>query len=152
MKVLKYAKQHKKESIILVAGTAVVGVGIWAYSTIKNRESKVVSDFRAALRVYIVAIRQGNMDIDKIDNLMTALEELKNNKDYDKIRIQLTADDLENLASRIYKYTIKLAQDNNVELTEGELNTAEMKNDGSNCANVDRNDWISSFCLCESGK
>ena len=131
VKVLKYAKQHKKESIILVAGTAVVGVGIWAYSTIKNRESKVVSDFRAALRVYIDAIRQGNMDIDKIDKLMTALEELKNHKDYDKIRIQLTADDLETLVSRIYKYTIKLAQDNNVELTEDELNTAEMKNDGT---------------------
>ena len=131
VKVLKYAKNHKKESIILVAGTAVVGVGIWAYSTIKNRESKVVSDFRAALRVYIDAIRQGNMDIDKIDNLMTALEELKNHNDYDKISIQLTAEDLETLVSRIYKYTIKLARDNNVELTEDELNTAEMKNNGT---------------------
>ena len=131
VKVLKYARNHKKESIILVAGTAVVGVGLWAYSTIKNRESKVVSDFRAALRVYIDAIRQGNMDIDKIDNLMTALEELKNHKDYDKISIQLTAEDLETLVSRIYKYTIKLARDNNVELTEDELNTAEMKNNGT---------------------
>lgn len=131
VKVLKYAKNHKKESIILVAGTAVVGVGLWAYSTIKNCESKVVSDFRAALRVYIDAIRQGNMDIDKIDNLMTALEELKNHKDYDKISIQLTAEDLETLVSRIYKYTIKLARDNNVELTEDELNTAEMKNNGT---------------------
>lgn len=131
VKVLKYARNHKKESIILVAGTAVVGVGLWAYSTIKNRESKVVSDFRAALRVYIDAIRQGNMDIDKIDNLMTALEELKNHKDYDKISIQLTAEDLDTLVSRIYKYTIKLARDNNVELTEDELNTAEMKNNGT---------------------
>ena len=52
---------------------------------------------------------------------MKALEALKQHKDYEKICIQLTAEDLEVLVGRIYEYTIKLAQDNSVELSDEEL-------------------------------
>ncbi len=101
------------------------------YNKVKNHEPKVVTDFRAALRVYIDAIREGNMDIDKIDKLMVRLEELKKHKDYEKISIQLTTEDLEVLVGRIYDYTIKLAKDNDVELTEDELRTSRAKNTGT---------------------
>ena len=125
VKALRFVKEHKKESVIIAAGVAAVGVGAWAYNTIKNREPKVVTEFRAALSVYIDAIRQGNMDIEKINNLMTTLEELKNHKDYDKISVQLTTEELEILVGRIHEYTIKLARDNYIELSEQELNTAK---------------------------
>ena len=59
---------------------------------------------------------------------MAALDKLKSHKDYGKISIQLTTEELEVLVDRIYKYTIKLAQDNDVQLLSDELNTAEMKN------------------------
>ena len=110
---------------------AAVGTGVWVYNKVKNYEPKVVTDFRASLRVYIDAIREGSMDIDKIDKLMAALEELKKHKDYEKISIQLTTEELEVLVGRIYEYTIKLAEDNNVELAVDALNTAEMKNSGT---------------------
>ena len=42
-------------------------------------------------------------------------------KDYEKICIQLSAEDLEVLVSRIYDYTVKLAADNAVELSDDEL-------------------------------
>lgn len=71
------------------------------------------------------------MDIDKIDKLMTTLEELKKHKDYEKISIQLTTEELEVLVGRIYEYTIKLAEDNDVELEADALNIAEMKNFGT---------------------
>lgn len=61
------------------------------------------------------------MDVHKINDLMNALENLKKHKDYEKIYIQLTAEDLEILVGRIYDYTIKLAADNSVELTDDEL-------------------------------
>ena len=121
VKALQFVKEHKKGTIITVATAAVVGTGAFVYSKVKNREPKVVSDFRAALKVYIAAIREGNMDIDN------ALEELKQHKNYDKISIQLTTDDLEVLVGRIYEYTIKLAKDNDIELSEDELQASNTK-------------------------
>lgn len=128
VKALQFVKEHKKGTIITVATAAT---GAFVYSKVKNREPKVVSDFRAALRVYIAAIREGNMDIDKINNMMNALEELKQHKNYDKISIQLTTDDLEVLVGRIYEYTIKLAKDNDIELSEDELQASNTKPSGT---------------------
>lgn len=121
-KALQFVQQHKKEVGIAAIGAAVVGVGIWGYNKWKNHEPKVLTEFRAALKTYIDAIRNGNMDIDKINVLMEALEALKQHKDYEKISIQLSAEDLEVLVGRIYDYTIKLAADNSVDLSDVELN------------------------------
>lgn len=121
-KALQFVQHHKKEVGIAAIGAAVVGVGIWGYNKWKNHEPKVLTEFRAALKTYIDAIRNGNMDIDKINGLMEALEALKQHKDYDKISIQLSTEDLEVLVGRIYNYTIKLAADNAVDLSEDELN------------------------------
>ena len=127
VKALQFVKEHKKGTIITVAAAAVVGTGAFVYSKVKNHEPKVVTEFRTALRVYIDAIREGNMDIDIINNTMDALEELKQHKNYEKISIQLATEDLEVLVGRIYEYTIKLAKDNDVELPEDELRTSHAK-------------------------
>lgn len=121
-KALQFVQHHKKEVGIAAIGAAVVGVGIWGYNKWKNHEPKVLTEFRAALKTYIDAIRNGNMDIDKINGLMEALEALKQHKDYEKISIQLSAEDLGVLVGRIYDYTIKLAADNAVDLSDEELN------------------------------
>lgn len=71
------------------------------------------------------------MSVEKIDALMVALEELKKHKNYDKISVQLTTEELEVLVGRIYDYTIKLAKENNVELTDDELRTYRAKNTGT---------------------
>ena len=52
-------------------------------------------------------------------------------KGNEKISIQLTSEELGVLVGRIYEYTIKLAKDNDVDLKEEELNTADMKNAGT---------------------
>lgn len=131
VKALQFVKKHKKGIIITVAAAAVVGTGAFVYSKVKNHEPKVVTEFRTALRVYIDAIREGNMDIDIINNTMDALEELKQHKNYEKISIQLATEDLEVLVGRIYEYTIKLAKDNDVELPEDELRTSHAKTVGT---------------------
>ena len=120
-KALQFVQYHKKEVGICTACAAVIGLGIWGYNWWKNHEPKILTEFRSALKTYIDAIRNGNMDLDKINTLMNALEALKQHKDYEKICIQLTAEDLEVLVGRIYEYTIKLAQDNSVELSDEEL-------------------------------
>ena len=121
-KTMQFVQQHKKEVGIAAIGAAVVGVGIWGYNKWKNHEPKALTEFRAALKTYIDAIRNGNMDVNKINCLMEALEALKTHKDYEKISIQLSAEDLEVLVGRIYDYTIKLAADNAVDLSDEELN------------------------------
>lgn len=130
IEALQFVKQHKKGAIVVMAGTAVVGAGVWAYTKIRPREPKVVTEFRMVLGVYINAIRTGNMDIDIINNLMEALETLKKHKNYEKISIQLTTAELEVLVGRIYEYTIKLAKDNNVELTAEELFASKEESSG----------------------
>ena len=131
VKALQFVKDHKKVTIITVAAAAIVGTGAFVYSKVKNHEPKVVTEFRTALRVYIDAIREGNMDIDIINNTMDALEELKQHKNYEKISIQLATEDLEVLVGRVYEYTIKLAKDNDVELPEDELRASHAKTVGT---------------------
>lgn len=121
VKTLQFVNQHKKGTIITVVSAAAIGTGLVIYNKIKNHEPKVLMKFRVALRAYIEAIRKGNMDIDKINDLMECLGALKEYKDYDKISIQLTTEELEVLVGRIYDYTVKLAKDNDVELSDEDL-------------------------------
>lgn len=128
VKALQFVKDHKKVTIITLVSTAVVGTGIWVYSKVINHEPKVVAEFRNSLKVYIDAIREGNMDVNKINDLMNKLALLKSHKEYEKISIQLTTEELEVLVSRIYEYTVKMAKDNKVELTEDEFYVSNKKN------------------------
>ncbi len=65
-------------------------------------------------------IRKGNLELETIETLMAALDKLKAHKDYEQFKIELSTEDLDVLVSRIYDYTIRLAENNQVELTEQE--------------------------------
>lgn len=120
-KALQFVKQHKKGTIIVVAGAAAVGAGAWVYNKVKSHEPKVVIEFRTSLKRYIDAICMGEMDIDKINNLMNSLDALKADKNYSKISIRLTSEELDVLVGRIYEYTLKLAIDNEIEIAADDL-------------------------------
>jgi len=117
-KVIQLAKNNKK-ALIIVGIAAIVG-GI--YYKIKNHDPEDVTKFRESLKAYINGIREGNLSVDLIDDLMTCLENLKKHKDYEKISIQLSTEELDVLVNRIFEYTEKLAKDNSIELTEDEHN------------------------------
>ncbi len=121
-KLLRFVEQHKKGVGIATVGAAVVGAVEWVYTKWNSHEPKVLIEFRAALKIYVDAIRNGNMDIDKINNLIKTLDTLKKYRNYEKISIQLSAEDVEVLVGRIYDYTVKLGADNAVELSDAELN------------------------------
>lgn len=120
-KALQFVQDHKKAAGIAAAGVAVVSAGALGYYKWKIHEPKVLVDFRAALKTYIDAIRNGDMDLNKINTLIDALDALKTHKNYKKICIQLTADELEVLVGHIYNYTIKLAHDNSVAFHDEDL-------------------------------
>lgn len=95
------------------------------YHKIKSREPEVVQNYHAALRDYIDDVRSGKLSMESINCLMDSLEELKQNNNYEKIKIELTTEELNVLVNRIYEYTIKLAKDNSVDLTDNELSSSD---------------------------
>lgn len=111
-------KGHKKATIVTVAVVAAAATGIVVSHVIKNRELKEVKAFKSSLRKYIAAIRNGSMDVDTIDELREALQNLKTSKNYEEIKIQLSAEELETLVNRIYDYTLKLAKDNHIAIDD----------------------------------
>lgn len=124
-KIMQVAKNRKKELIIgaLVIGTITVG-GV-VYHKIKSRQPEVVQNYHAALRDYIDDVRSGKLSMESINCLMDSLEELKQNNNYEKIKIELTTEELSVLVNRIYEYTIKLAKDNSVDLADDELSSSD---------------------------
>lgn len=119
VKAIQFAKNNKKAIIVGIGtGIAVTVAGI--YNKLKNREPKVVIEFRKALKAYIDAIRKGMLEIEIIDNLRCCLDDIKNHKDYEKIRIQLSTEEIGILINSIHEYTEKLAKDNVIELTDEE--------------------------------
>lgn len=124
-KIMQVAKNRKKELIIGALVTGAITVDGVVYHKIKSREPEVVQNYHAALRDYIDDVRSGKLSMESINRLMDSLEELKQNKNYEKIKIELTTEELNVLVNRIYEYTIKLAKDNSVDLTNNELSSSD---------------------------
>lgn len=118
-KASQFAKAHKTELIItgaIVSGGAAVGGFIYAK---KRYESKLVSNFREALKDYVDAINNGELDLDVINALSNALNELKQYKKFDKLSAKYSLNEIETLyTSYLTDYTIKLAEANEYNLTD----------------------------------
>ena len=124
-KVIEFSKKNRK---VIIIGTAVAGTmvaGNFVHQKIKNREPKVMKRYHAALRSYIEDIRNDELSMKSINRLMDALEELKQDKRYEMLKIELTTEELDVLVNRIYEYTVKLASDNAVELTDDEKKSSD---------------------------
>lgn len=120
-KALELVLRNKKKVGIGAFCALVIGGGIWGYYTWKNHEPKLLTEFRSALKIYIDAIRNKNVDVEKINALLKALKELKKHKNYEQISIQLAAEDIEVLVGHIYEYTVNLATGNSVELSKEDI-------------------------------
>lgn len=116
-KVIQFVKDNKTTLLIVGVGIAVVGTatGI-CYAVKKAREPKVLSNFRIKLKTYISKVRKGNLEEKTIKELIDCIEELKNYKDYEKIQIQLSVDELDVLVNQIWDYTLKLANSNSINI------------------------------------
>lgn len=115
-KVLKFVKDNKEFVIIGGVVTVITAAGVVTYK-LMTREPKVVKEFRAALKKYVTSIRQGSLTLVTIEELMARLDDLRKHKDYEKISVKLTTEELDVLVNRIYEYTVRLAKDNEFELT-----------------------------------
>ena len=115
----------KKGYIIVGLGIAAAGLGYCVYQEIKNHESKEVKKFKKCFDAYVNATRTGNMNIELIDNLMLAIRDLQNLKNYEKINIGLTAEELAAVFANVYRYTIAFADANNYDLSNENINNID---------------------------
>ena len=117
-KVIRFAKRNKKVLIISGVAVAVVTVGSFVYSKVKNREPEVVTTFRSELKTYIEEVRTGTLKLSSIENLLNALEAVKSHKDSSNIIIELSTEELDVIVKRISEYTKSLAEMNAYHLNE----------------------------------
>lgn len=120
-KALQFAKNNKKVLIVVGVSAGIAAAGDGIYYKIKNTEPVVLKEFKKAFREYLNAIRAAKHSEDIIDTMMLSLENLKSHKDYEKFQIQLSAEDLNTIVSKVFEYTKKLAADNNIELDNNDL-------------------------------
>ena len=119
--VAKLVQEHKKLSVGSLV--TVVGVGVFIY--VKNREPKVVRTFRLSLRQYLDCVRNGNLDVTCIQNLLDALDALKRHKNYKKICVKLSGEELGELVNHVCEYTLKIAKENSMPILDEELHVPE---------------------------
>lgn len=95
---------------VVVVAIAAAAIGYLGYKWWKNRNARA---FNKSLKKYIYAINESNMDIGLISQLRKDIEKLKEDKNYEKIKVNLTVREIDALISKIEEYTLKLAEVNN---------------------------------------
>lgn len=113
--------EHKK----LTIGVLVTAAGVGTLYYFKNKEPKVVRTFRITLKRYLDHVRVGNVDSTCIQDLMDALAAMKAHKNYEKICVKLTAEELGELVSHICDYTLEFAEKNGKDISNEELDVQE---------------------------
>lgn len=113
--------KNNKKMVAVGAGVVIaIATGAGVIYHVTHKKSKEELEFRLALNNYIDAVRNGSLNIEKIDALVTAMDVLKTRKDYEKIKLELSTRDLDILINRLHEYTVKLAEDNNIKLSASE--------------------------------
>lgn len=124
-KVLEKAKTLKNPKVIAIGSVVALVTGGLVFAGIKlskNKKSaeqnlpKCVSDFNNALCVYLEAVRNGNLELVTITDLISRLNEIKDNYDGGKIQLDFSTGQLNTLFNLIFDYTKKLAEANSFEL------------------------------------
>lgn len=117
-KALQFGRQHKKLMVgaVAVVGVAAAGGGIYAGVTVHKRNK-----FQKAFKRYIDAIRSGGLSVEIIEDLESALSNMKT--------VNMKASELSLLVGHIRDYTLKLAENNNVdvEIRETDTPTIDLK-------------------------
>ncbi len=111
-KAIQLGRRHKKLMVgaVVVASVAAAGGGIYASVTAHKRNK-----FQKTFKMYLDAIRTGDLRVEVIEDLESALSGMKT--------VNMKASELSLLVCHIRDYTMKLAENNNVDVEIRETNT-----------------------------
>lgn len=120
--IMAFAKKNKYLLIGTVIVTAVAA-GV-TYVVVRNKKNqkvripKCVADFNESFMEYVDSIKKGAVSEEKIDRVMTALEEIKKNQENGNINITFSIENANLLLDMVRNYTIKFAEANSFEILE----------------------------------
>ncbi|HRX93798.1 MAG TPA: hypothetical protein P5158_06780 [Chitinophagaceae bacterium] len=123
----KVVNAVKKPKNIVLIGLGVVIMGGIVYFTGKNRKRKAidvsemptcVENYNNALCDYLEAIHNSALNLDTINTLILALDDIKENFDSSRINIDFSAEQFDMLVNLVFDYTQKLAEANSIKYNE----------------------------------
>lgn len=82
----------------------------------RRDEKEKLTALELALGQYVSAIKTGELRLDTITSLLTALESVQEYEDLKNAQIQLSLDQVNTLIHSVHEYTLRLAQDNQITL------------------------------------
>ncbi|WP_155342288.1 hypothetical protein [Acrocarpospora corrugata] len=125
----------------VVAVVATAGcVGFWAGKRKQGTEPEMpncVEKFNASLGAYLEAVRNGCLDADVLDRLISDLDALKEESDGGRIIVGFSADQLDTLVNHVADYTRKLAESNQIELSELQESTSHSEDNSPSQTIID---------------
>lgn len=137
-KVAKSSKVLKKSWIALgvVLGVSTVATGVYlTYNKSKekkqniDKEEIITEGFNKSLTNYINAIKNGDLSLEILEDFIWNVNFIKENSENKEIKIEISINQLEELLNLIYKYTIELAEINNIDAESVRDNRENHKND-----------------------
>lgn len=122
--IVQFAKKNK----YFIIGTAIAAITAGViYVVVKNKKNKeeqipkCVADFNESFAEYADSIKMGAVSEEKIDKVMTALEEIKRNQEKETITITFSAENIILLLGMVRDYTMKFAEANSFEIQEEDI-------------------------------
>ena len=122
--IVQFAKKNK----YFIIGTAIAAIAAGViYVVVKNKKNKeeripkCVADFNESFAEYVDSIKMGAVSEEKIDKVMTALEEIKRNQKKETITITFSAENISLLLGMVRDYTMKFAEANSFETLEEDI-------------------------------
>lgn len=118
-KAVAVIKDHKGAAIGVGIGAAVVaaGVGAITYFTQKDKR-KAEKQFSKSLHIYLQSAQKGEISLEIVEALIADLEVVSKFYENKELPLKLTAKDLTTLFYSIYDFTKRLAEANNISVSE----------------------------------
>ena len=113
-KAIDFVRAHQKGTFIisgvLIAGGTIAGtVGYIAH----RKQKKLDKQFGLALQEYLDAARNGTLNLDILNSLISSIEAIEKNTQKKSINLNISATQFSDLISCIFDFTKRLAEANN---------------------------------------
>ncbi len=97
---------------LVISGIALVGFGVYKIVENFNKDKEIkmpkcVTEFHKKLNKYLEEANKGILNVDSIDNVLKAIDEIEKLKD-SNIKIDFSTKEVRDLLNSVYKFTTKL--------------------------------------------
>ncbi len=125
-------------ALVVVLGAAATGIAVGAFAIVRRR--KKATDARtpecaelcnASLATYLEAVHEGRLDLDIIDRLIADLDAVNTYEaEQGEVTLAISTEHVQKLLDTVQSYTLRLAEDNAIDMDEIQQRVPASENDG----------------------